>query len=273
VSPLVAILRSFCAGCLLSAGTLTAVAGTLAESARVDVLEDTLTGSSQGWEVLAYGSRVQLAKEEGALAGDWGMEIRSFPRRTETPSTDGVDQQWRIGLDRRFEGGNGIHTEGLFDESGFGPYAKGYRHSILYDWAILETENFRVSLGPGLVGDYALEPANGEERFNMMSRFGQSLSWRLHEGTSTSTSRPSLPTGSASGCPTRSTTRIPRTSEWNARTLASPPPSATASSRPAPNHKGCPPRPLVPERDAQGVALRRSSLGERKPVPGEQGAI
>jgi hypothetical protein len=182
VSPLVAILRSFCAGCLLSAGTLTAVAGTLAESARVDVLEDTLTGSSQGWEVLAYGSRVQLAKEEGALAGDWGMEIRSFPRRTEAPSTDGVDQQWRIGLDRRFEGGNGIHTEGLFDESGFGPYAKGYRHSILYDWAILETENFRVSLGPGLVGDYALEPANGEERFNMMSRFGQSLSWRLHEG-------------------------------------------------------------------------------------------
>lgn len=148
----------------------------------MEVLEEALAETSPEWEVLAYGSRIQLAEEDGAWGGDWGMETRSFPRMATQPSTDGVDQQWSIRLDRNLEAGGGLHSEGLFDESGFGPYAKGYRHAILYDWAILESENFRMSLGPGLVGDYSLEPSSSEERLNMMSRVGQSLSWQLQEG-------------------------------------------------------------------------------------------
>ena len=174
--------RGTFAGCLLLLAASSLVAASLAETARVEVLEDELAESPPGWEVLAYGARIQLAEEEGALGGDWGIEARAFPRTVAEPSTDVVDQQWRIGLDHRFPTGDGIQTEGLFDESGFGPYSKGYRHSILYDWAILETESFRVSLGPGLVGDYALDSVDREERFNVMSRLGQSLSWRLHEG-------------------------------------------------------------------------------------------
>lgn len=94
-----------------------------------------------------------------------------------------TDSDHRLGVNYRTELSDigFLESRSTIDDSGFGPYSRGYRQVVGYGLRIVDRQTVTFDIVPGVLGDYSMDRPI-EERLKLMGNLNQNLSWAVSDG-------------------------------------------------------------------------------------------